>query len=267
MIIFRLALLLITSLLPIAATAQIAQSTDTRIKEIALSISRSASKLRWTDSSDSQQYERVKSKATLEIYESIDAFIHDTPIENISKLDSDLKYLLKENRGNPEYTGAAFAQQSDLLYGRSVIVAYGITRGGTAVNDSAITIRGYRLDRDKLILSDTTGQEFDGYGLFTKMLPPPITGEAWLIAWGPLHGFNGSKNRVRIYAFDGKTFRTIWNPDDMMNATIHVTSSGFSINRLDEDRYFRLRRCPCFVQEDYVLMLQGPEQVGRRYID
>ncbi len=259
--------LLLSIFLSSITVAQVTERTDARIQEVAATIFQSASKLKWTSPSDFKKYENNKSKSTQELYESIDGFVREASINNVSKLDSDLKILLSNYQGNPEYTGPAFAEQKDLLHGRSVIIAYSISRGGPAINESAVTIRGYRNDKEKLVLSDTTGSEFDGYGMFTKMLPSPITGESWMIAWGPLHGFNGSKNRVRIYAFDGKNFRTIWSPADMMNVTVDVNSSGFSIKRLDEERYYRLRKCPCMIQEDYAVSIQGPQQIKIYHLD
>lgn len=53
----------------------------------------------------------------------------------------------------------------------------------------------------------------------------------------------------------------------MLNVTITVTSFGFSIQRIDADRYYRVWRCPCLIQEDYVLMVQGPVNIGKRHVE
>jgi hypothetical protein len=75
-------------------------------------------------------------------------------------------------------------------------------------------------------------------------------------------GFNGTLIRFRIYAFDGKTFRTIWTPDDMLDAEIALRDDGFEIKHLLK------KSLPWrFVRDDYRLVAQGPVRVARRQVD
>ena len=73
------------------------------------------------------------------------------------------------------------------------------------------------------------------------------------MAWGQAHTFNGRKIRFRVYGFDGVAFRTIWSPEDILNATIRFTDSGFAI-----DHYVPLERRD--IHDEYTITPAGPVQ-------
>ena len=58
-------------------------------------------------------------------------------------------------------------------------------------------------------------------------------------------GANGPNNRMRIYAFDGEKFRSIWMPENVWGTfTVKVIDIGFAVegdyyrqNRKRSDRY------------------------------
>jgi hypothetical protein len=85
-------------------------------------------------------------------------------------------------------------------------------------------------------------------------LPSPLPSESWLLAWGSSQTANGHIVKLRAYAFDGYHFRTIWNPEVMMNAIPRVTSSGFTID-------YEQRVPPYNFHDDYLLTVNGPVKV------
>ena len=138
-------------------------------------------------------------------------------------------------------------------------VAYTVVRGP---HHDWSTIRGYHWDADRFQLVATTGDdfgkynatgEFEGYSMFKAVLPSPLKNELWLLAWGQAHTFNGKRVRVRVYAFDGEKFTTAWKPEDVFNADVHVTGSGFVIDHelLTATAYQKMH-------DVYVLTADGP---------
>jgi hypothetical protein len=133
---------------------------------------------------------------------------------------------------------------------------------GAAVNDSSVTLRGYRVANGRFEFVSSIGSDFDGHGLFIKELQSPVPAERWVLAWGPLFGFNGTKVRIRLYSYDGHQFRTLWSPEDIYTATIRVNASGYTIDHLDEKQYFVVRTPPYYVQDEYMLGTTGPRLVS-----
>lgn len=173
------------------ASAQDRQAIDSYLQKAASHISTISPKLKFASNSDYQRYEREKNDLTNEFNATIDAVLADSSFDGLAKATSIVNQLLGMHQESSEHNGPVFVQENDLLYGRSVIIGYGLERGGPAVNDSAVTIRGYRETNGKMALSDTIGSDFDSYGLFIRPLVSPISGEYWFIAWGPKSGFNG----------------------------------------------------------------------------
>ena len=110
-------------------------------------------------------------------------------------------------------------------------------------------------------MADSTGSDLDGYGLFVRSLPSPLAGEEWFLAWGPLSGYNGTRDRLRVYAFDGEKFRTVWSPDDFLDASVVVTSLGFSVKHLDIAHY-SANRPPYGVVDEFVPVGDGVRLVS-----
>jgi hypothetical protein len=172
------------------------------------------------------------------------------PSESAQGLQSKLRALLKSHVPNSEYGDLPLVQVADLPSGRVLLVAYTIVRG---VHHSLPIVRGYQWVTNKFRLVGHAADDFYDYNMFKSVLPSPIKGEIWLLAWGQAHTFNGKKVRARIYAFDGRTFATVWNPEDVYNADVRVTGNGFVI-----DHELLDRRPPQEVHDEYVLTPAGP---------
>lgn len=182
----------------------------------------------------------------------IDNYIQGTfaPDEGAQRLQTKLRTLLASHVSSPEYGDLPLVQLADLPSGRVLLVAYTIVRGP---HHDLPVVRGYQWDTDRFRLVDGAAEDFSDYDMFKTVLPSPIRSELWLLAWGQAHTFNGKKVRIRIYAFDGRVFRTIWNPEDVFNADVRVTISGFVV-----DHYLLDRRPWREVHDEYVLTPAGP---------
>lgn len=72
----------------------------------------------------------------------------------------------------------------------------------------------------------------DGYRISeVKELPSPVQGEIWLLFSGRLYGANGPNCRMRIFAYDGKRFRTVWAPANIWGSfKIQLVPKGFVVS-------------------------------------
>jgi len=240
-------------------TRQVRSATARRIADL-------STQLRVADAVDHERYRLVRDPVTFEIHSEVDGYIaralDPVRVDSVT-VERDLGELLGSLPREPEGTGAPFGRLSHLRHGRSLVVGYAVVRGGG--NDSSVTIRGYRLKNDRFELAASTGGDFDGYGLFVRELRSPVPQETWILAWGPRFTFNGNKVRMRVYAYDGDEFRTVWSPQDALNVTITVNDNGFTVDRLDEQRYYVTRRPPYYLRDEYALTPSGPIQLVSSY--
>jgi hypothetical protein len=221
--------------------------------------------LRFTDAAEQKNYLATRDRRTTKIHAAVDHYV--SAIATASSLDSSklaghLSDLPDSHHYDPEYSGPPFARREEIRGKSALVIGYMLVRGGAAVNDSAVSIRAYTAIGGRFELADTTGQDLDGYGLFVRELRSPFPGEMWLLAWGPRYGFNGTRDRMRLYAFDGARFRTVWAPPDIYDGRITINETGFSVERLDEERYYHVLKPPYRLKVDYILVPDGPKAVS-----
>jgi hypothetical protein len=111
---------------------------------------------------------------------------------------------------------------------------------------TSVTIRAYNGTTRRFQLADSTGGDMEGYGdISVRELHSPVPDEKWLLVWGQMTGANGPNVRMRVYAYDGETFRTMWMPENSWGSfSINVTDHGFTVdgpyyreNRTRHDAY------------------------------
>jgi hypothetical protein len=254
----------------VGAVGQVGETRRALRNGVAVRIGELSRQLHFRDAETAERYRAIRDQATSQIQHEVDAFLTqevDPAHTDSAAVEQDLAELLSAHRYDPEYSGNPFASVFDSSNGRSMLVGYMLVRGGDAVNDSAITIRAYHEEGGRFRLVATTGSDLDGYGLFVRQLPSPVPSEKWVLAWGALSGFNGNKVRIRVYSYDGSNLRTVWKPQDLLNATINIGDHGFSIRHLDENRYFVVQRPPYFLREEYALGKDGPHLAASYYDD
>ena len=179
-----------------------------------------------------------------QIHNEVDAYIARTVDRKQLDLDrksieQGLKQILVQ-----VYDESASAFVLDSASGRSLIVVYAL-RKGTLMGERAtsVTLRAYKATDIGVELADFTGDDMDGYGnLSVKELHSPVPDETWLLVLGYMTGANGPNVRMRVYAYDGAKFRTMWMPENVWGAfTIRVTDHGFTVDgsyyREDKERH------------------------------
>jgi len=216
--------------------------------------------LDWRRAATSEEERSVWNGITDRIHEEINAYIRvlDAHLVKDEDLQDQLRDILAPHASyDPELIGPPLARIADGPKGRALVITYVLMRG---LHDSTVTVRGYRSVDGRFQPVASTGSDFDRFGLFAANLPAPLPGEIWILAHGRAITFNGTLIRVRAYAFDGERFRTLWGPEDMLNANVRMTANGFTIVRANEQP----QKLPYRLQDEYVLTLDGPIRVSSR---
>ena len=115
---------------------------------------------------------------------------------------------------------------------KSLVVAYGLRRGVTRNSNPTFTLRTYWLNAGRFQLAGATDGDMNAYqGVELKELPSPVPNEEWFLLTGQASGANGPNTRMRVYAFDGKTYRLRWMPENVWGwFTTRVDNSGFRVD-------------------------------------
>ena len=251
-----LAVLVITTTAITSAQRATTFTDDDLDRNVATQVAALSSQLK-VNAADASEWRRREAEikaVTDRLRINVDRHIESAmrPEEGSQRIEARLRTVLAGHSPNPEYGDGPLARVADVRAGRSLVVAYTVVRGPH--HDTA-SIRGYRSDFGRFQFVAATGDDFDGYNMFKSSLVSPLADEFWLLAWGQAQTFNGKKVRFRIYSFDGQTFKTVWQPDDLLNATVQITQTGFTIERETKEPPFAIR-------DQYALTANGPIKVN-----
>ena len=250
---FVLTVLLTASTVNLFLSAQQQPAEDAqREKDLSARVGALVERLNYRDDdpTDKDRYYDQLDNVTRELQERVDDYIRGviTTKDDSSRIEAKLNDLLRRHP-DPSYGDGPLARKAELRAGKYLLLAYTVVR---PPHHDVATIRGYVETPDGYKRTATTGEDFDGFNMFKKELRSPLLGEIWLMAWGESHTGNGKIVRFRLYAFDGEVFRTLWSPEEMFNAELRFTDSGFTI-----DHYHR----PRSVHDEYLLTTSGPLKV------
>lgn len=121
---------------------------------------------------------------------------------------------------------------ADLRDGRSLVIFYAFGAGMVAGSNAADTVLdAFHVGSKGARFVGSTGSDMNGYlAIDVKELPSPVKSQLWLLLSGQMAGANGPITRMRVYAFDGKRFRTRWMPANIWgDFHSRVTSHGFAV--------------------------------------
>jgi hypothetical protein len=140
-----------------------------------------------------------------------------------------------------------------------LIIAYCLHKGVMGPGGTSVTIRAYNKTAAGVRLADVTGDNMDGFDRLTaKEVHPlvidpaaPLDRETYLLLSGYMTGANGPLNRMRLYAYNGKKFRSLWMPEDIWGQfDVQVIDGGF---RVEGDYYQENRKR----KDAYHLLMDG----------
>jgi hypothetical protein len=223
-----------------------------------------AEQLRWRTESGRKRYEAEKTELTHNVLSEIDHYINERFVPGsatVEQVQSGLNHLLGYTKGLGIHNVAFFA---NLPKGDFLIVGVELWRGGPAINEDYICFRAYADLGGKFVNVANTGNlsQSDSYlvGLHAQALQPPqITGQFWFIAWANVPPQSPYTIVIRLYTFDGKRFRKVWEPQNIIatnidNAIQVGPSDAITINRM------RSWKTSTIVHEQYVISEKGPKK-------
>jgi len=195
---------------------------------------------------------------TAAIHSEVDSYVRRTVAAsgerfNLERLQSGLRTIL------PKSGDLRSVYEGNSPDGRYLIVVYAFSKGGThGTGATAVMVRAYSASGG-LRLSDVAGSDMEGYAsIVADEIHPPVspgadstTGAKYFLLSGYMTGANGPNNRMRLYAFDGRKFRSVWMPENVWgHFTVQPTRVGFVI---DGDYY----RASGKRHDEYVLSDDG----------
>ena len=233
-----------------STVAQTSQEAEQKDRNAAMRIARLATLLEPDNPAiNSDLGEEHREKVTAEIRAEVTSFVEASvpPSSNQESVEARLRLVLATQKPSVEHGELPRARVATLQYGRSLVLSYTVVR--PPHHDSSL-IYGFKEDGGAFRRVATTGEDFDGYTMFSFDVTSPLNGELWILVGGRAHTFNGSKYRYRVYSFNGAEFRTIWSLDDVSNATTQVLPNGFSITHIEDQTWRK-------VTEEYAISANG----------
>ena len=240
---------------------QIQANRGARIKAL-------AEQLRWHSPDEMARYDATKDAVTRKLFSEIDGYISDNfqpGFATTEQIKAGVDALLGRKKGDGLHDVAFLA---DLPGGHFMIVGIELWRGGPAISEDAMSFRAYKGSESKFVPvasidfpTGSNGGSLDGLNA-EALKSPPVDGEFWLIAWADLPPLSPYKIITRLYAFDGKNFRTVWSPaifiSNGIDDAVQVTPDGrgFVVNEMPNWQSQTVNH------EQYVLSPDGPQKAN-----
>jgi hypothetical protein len=234
-------------LLLLCVATGLAQETRARTDHAAAARGLS-SQLRWKDAASHKEYLARRDDVTRRLLKEIDGFVTDSFQPGTATPDhvkAGLKLLLGHLDHSESYMSNA-AIPVTLPKGRFLIAGVELLRGGTAIAEDAISFRAFKDAGSRFVFVTSTEDLHSSNpdnpylaGLYAKPLSAsPIVGEFWFLALAVVPPRAPPTVAMRLCAFDGESFRTVWAPKDIeaegTRQAIELTSDGFIVNSLSD---------------------------------
>ncbi len=225
--------------------------------------------LRWHNPDEMARYDATKDAVTRKLFSEIDGYISDNfqpGSATAEQVKAGVDALLGRKKGDDLHDIAFLA---DLPGGHFMIIGIELWRGGPAISDDAMSFRAYKESESKFVPVVTidfptgaNGQALSDLNA-EALKSPPVDGEFWFIAWADVPPLSPYKIVTRLYAFDGKNFRTLWSPAIFISSgiddAVQVTPDGrgFVVNEMLN------WQSEIIVHQRYYLTLDGPQQISQ----
>lgn len=221
-----------------------------------------------TTDAERNQYESIRDEATAAILSGIDDYVlTNVDLDRIraDDLGGDLKELLADHDQMAEDVGPPFVWIGESKSGKAAVIGFLLFRGG-ADGDPVHTLAGYRNAGGRLQRVASAGTEMKDFTFFVREVPSPVPGEVYLLVWGKRLLFNGTLIRFRLYSFDGDNFQVLWEPEEMLDATVSFGQNGFAIEHTNPERRLRINpNAPWKIRDEYITLPTGVQKIGSIY--
>jgi hypothetical protein len=217
--------------------------------------------LRWHDDEGREQYESDKAENTRLLLNEIDHFIAESFAPGVATADQVRGGLdgLLGSQGRDVVHNAAFAIR--LSGSETLLVGVDIWRGSDAINENAMSFRGYRNVSQRYSLVAVA--DLDGsYDLHVQAFgSSPVGSEFHFLAWAGVSPTAPPTVTITMLGFDGDAIRTVWGPEQFVTRTVydavHMTpDGGFSLSTLAD------RRDVSTIVKHYFVTADGPQKVA-----
>jgi hypothetical protein len=250
----------------IAAAQQAEAQTDHAARIKALS-----EQLRWHDEAGREQYEAARDNLTQSVLQEIDSYVAESFNPGSTSADQvrdGIDALWGRKKGDMLHD---LAFLTDLPGGHFLIVGIELWRGGPAIAEDKMSFRAYKASGnnfayvssiDALAGTPDAVKSQALLDLNAEALKSPVHGEFWFIAWADVPPLSPPQIAMRLYAFDGKNFRTVWEPpviisggiDDAVQLT--PNGRGFIVNQMPD------WQSQIILHKRYSLAANGPQEVS-----
>ncbi len=260
----------------VSAAAGFGQSSAPQRDHFA-SVGRLLSQLQWHDEASHGGYLAKRDEVMRSLWREIDGLVSDSfrPSAATTKLVKAKLNALLGYQGRPGdtlRTNTAFFVT--LPKGRFLVVGVEVPRGGPAIAEDEISYRAYRDDGQQFTfvsavedLHSSDASSPFALGMYTlPLVPAPVVGESWFIALTEIPPQSPPTVAMRLYAFDGENFRTVWSPKDFMvesaDKAVDVKNGGLIVNSLFDPTGQAAHSPGVVVHQQYVLTVEGPKKVA-----
>ncbi len=230
--------------------------------------------LLWHDEASHEAYLITRERVTKRIFAEIDGFIGDSfRPESITtaQVAKEIDELLGYSKKTDVFKTSTF--RVDLTSGNYLIVGIELWAGGEAISEDAISLRAYKAVGNRFVFiaeaSDLHSSDPNNNFLASLeaiVVASPVKGEFWLMCWAEVPPRTPPTVTMRIYAFNGSTFRTVWAPQDIIaqgvkKAVEATPDGGIIVNRMAEPH------ASSVIKEQYGLTAAGPVKIASWKID
>lgn len=233
-------------------------------------------KLHWHDDLSQSRYLATKDDVTQSLLKEVDGYITESfqpKASTVDRIRAGLSAALGSNTGN-DVSRSKAVTRVDLPPGRFLIVGIELWRGGPAIEENAVSFRAYRdtgdrfafvSNLDDLHSSDSRNDSL-GHLCFQPLSPSPNPDEFWFFALARASAQSPPTVAIRLYAFDGDRFRTVWSREDILSEgpdkVVEVTDSGFTITRLFDPTGRAAHSPSVVIHEQYTVSRDGVYKSG-----
>jgi hypothetical protein len=211
------------------------------------------------------EYEEITTQLRAIMTQRMNAFLsHSDDSDGLRKTIAGVQGEFALSTSDPGVTNTPFVERFQIFGQPGLTVAFVIVRGGSGIPDTLPVLQFYTKEWGEWKLRAETDTDFHGCTFMVSSLDSPVLGESWWLAWGQRYGDTGARRKVRLYAFDGETVKTVWQRDDLLAGSISVAKDRKTIVL----EYYRKVGTPeqprpdLRIREEWYLTPNGPQQAS-----
>ena len=209
---------------------------------------------------DYERYLTIEEEWTRRLLNEVDEFVSEsfspdaaTADQVKAGLDTLVGHTWRDVLGN-----AAFL--ANLPGGQALIIAVELPRGGQAASDDVMSLRAYQVAGKRYVVVGSTSLEGVGHLQTKPLSKQPVGGEFWFAAWARLSAPSPPRVGMRLLAFNGERFRTVWSEEQFLTPYVDLAV------QITPDGGFTLRTMPDFrqvtvINKQYAVTADGPQKV------